>query len=433
MQRLEQMNFRSETYIRLRSVASTTIAVLLARFLSLALFALSARLLSQTENAGLIYVTGVSNLIVQIGTLGWLNLSRRMAARFDEVDPALAKGFLLRSFQIPTAVVAIICVLMILLSYTQWVDRGLSDSIFYTGIVSLPLLFNLILREYLAALNRPALSILSSETIPLGLTLALLFATGANDLRGAAFCVLTGSLFALILQVLITAKPFRTLLASATTIYDTRRWSRIAAYTLVGYGGKLLMDRMDSLLLAPIAGLDQLAFFNSAVRIANLMLLVPTILLPVFAPRISKAYMNNDVRQLRFEVFVQLALIGLSVGPLATALVLFPNEIIGFVFGDTYREAGNIMWLVVISQTLFAFSLPLSNLLMMTDGETAYAAASVGAVSVNFILGLLLISSYSITGAAIATAISTFILAAILTVSASKYLKLGILSRLGLG
>src|ERR1700759_4019122 len=95
---------------RLKSVASTGIAVLLARFCSFGLFVLAARKMSQEDNAGLIYVVGMSHLVVQLGSLGWLNLIRRMAAKLDREDPELAKGFVLRSVQIPCLLVISICI-----------------------------------------------------------------------------------------------------------------------------------------------------------------------------------------------------------------------------------------------------------------------------------------------------------------------------------
>ena len=77
---------RRQVFQRLKSIASTGIAVLCARLLSFGLFVFAARTMSQEDNAGLIYVIGMSQLVVQLGTLGWLNLIRRMAAKLD-LDP----------------------------------------------------------------------------------------------------------------------------------------------------------------------------------------------------------------------------------------------------------------------------------------------------------------------------------------------------------
>ncbi|WP_195930498.1 MATE family efflux transporter [Hyphomicrobium album] len=402
----------------------TAVAVLLARFLSLALFALSARALSQTENAGFIYITGVSGLVVHLGTLGWLALCRKMASSFDFIGPELAKGFLLRSIQIPVVSVLSICFGLLILAASGVLGPSLTEPIAYTAVASVPLLANYMLKEYLSGLGRPALSVFSSETVPLALAVVLMLVFGVTSLPEAVLCVIAGSVAGAILQLVVASKLLEDVLASPVRTYQTAAWSRMAAFTFVGVGGKLLMDRLDSLLLAPLAGLEQLAQYNSAVRTANLLLLMPVILLPVFAPRVSRAFLQGDVRRLRFEILVQLAIIAAVLVPAAIALIAFPSFFLSTLFGEPYARASSYMWLVVLSQVIFAATLPLSNMLVMTDGEYPYAAASVVGLLVNVVAGVLLIPHLSATGAAIASFIAMAAMAAILTSAAARRLGL---------
>ena len=117
------MSARGQVIQRLKSVAWTGLAVLLARALSFSLFVFAARTMSQEDNAGLIYVVGMSQLVIQLGTLGWLNLIRRMAARLDREPPGLAKGFVRRSLQVSCLLVTSICAALTIAALSGWFNR----------------------------------------------------------------------------------------------------------------------------------------------------------------------------------------------------------------------------------------------------------------------------------------------------------------------
>ena len=415
---------RRQVIRRLKSVAWTGFAVLFARLLSFGLFVFAARTMSQQDNAGLIYVVGMSQLVVQLGTLGWLNLIRRMAARIDFEDADLAKGFVLRSLQIPCLLVASICLVLTIAALSGSLEPSLSKSILYTAIVAVPVLVNSILREYLAGFDHPTISVVFSETLPFAMTIAALLAIQHPNLEAACACLVASVAVSTGIQLKFVLPRLRQATAAGQAAFQTKAWSRIAALTVVGYGGKLLMDRMDALLLAPIAGLDQLAYFNSATRLTSLLLLVPIVLIPVFSPRVSEAFRAHDTRQLRFEVFLQIVAITVTVVPAAIALHLSPNSLVAAIFGEKYSSAGDIMWLVISAQALFAFALPFSNLLVMTNGEKAYAAASIVGFTLNFVSGVILIPRYNIWGAAVATLIGTASLSLILAAAGGSTLQL---------
>jgi O-antigen/teichoic acid export membrane protein len=419
------MSARGQVIQRLKSVAWTGLAVLLARILSFSLFVFAARTMSQEDNAGLIYVVGMSQLVIQLGTLGWLNLIRRMAARLDREVPDLARGFVQRSLQVPCLLVTSICTALAIAALSGWFDPALSKTVLYTAILAFPLLINSILREYLAGFNYPTTSVLLSDTLPFGLTIAVLLAVRQPDLEVACACLVTGLTVSIAIQLKVIGPRLRSVIVKADcAAFHTEAWSKIAALTVVGFGGKLLMDRMDTLLLAPIAGLDQLAYFNSATRLTSLLLLVPIILIPVFAPRISTAFHAHDLRQLRFDVFLQVAAVAVTVVPAAIVLQFSPQSLIAAIFGEKYASAGDIMWLIIIAQVLFAFALPFSNLLIMTNGEAPYATASIIGFAANFLSGLILIPHYTVWGAAVATAIGTASLSLVLVAAGGSTLQL---------
>jgi O-antigen/teichoic acid export membrane protein len=408
----------------LKSVAKTGLAVLAARLSSFLLFVLAARSMSATDSAGLIYVVGISQLVVQIGTLGWLNLIRRMAARLDIDHAEIRKGFFVRASQIPITAVALVCVALVCISQIGIFEPDLSKAILYTALVSVPVLFNLLMKELLAGMNFPTRSVFLSDALPFAVTLGLLWTTGRYELGPAVAYLVVGYMISIVAQSVVTVPKLKSIMRSTTARYRTLDWTRIAALTAVGFGGKMLMDRLDSLLIAPLVGLYQLTYFNAASRLASLLLLVPIVLIPVFAPRISRAFHDRNTPQMRVEIFIQLAVILMTIVPPAIILFLFPHELVSLIFGPTYSAAGDVMRLVLLAQLIFAFSLPFSNLLLMTDGEISYAISGIVGFLTNLSAGLVLIPKYGIVGAAEALLAGTAAVSIIVIVSGINKLRL---------
>jgi len=405
------MNFSSLFQQRILSIASTGFAVVLARILSFGLFVFSARKMSAEDNAGLIYIVGMSQLIVQLGSLGWLNLIRRMAAALDDMPPALAKGFVRRSLQIPALFIIVTVLGIYAIGGTGIFSDSLSQTLQYSSLIAILMLPNAVLREYLAGLNRPTASVFFSDTLPLALTVLSMWLFNAFTIKTAAICLAAAFAASGAAQTVIVRPQIRAILTDCSPRFQTPAWLRTAGYSVIGFGGKLLMDRMDTIFLAPIAGLTSLAYYNSAVRLTGLILLVPVILIPVFSPRVNKAFRAGDKQQLRYEVLIQIVIIVSAIVPAALILLLSPSAILGALFGTQYSTAGDIVWIILIAQSLFALSLPFSNLLLMTDGEVSYAIASVLALIATYTAAALLIPDHRIYGAALAMLAGSSILA----------------------
>lgn len=409
---------------RVSPIASTAISVILARGASFALFVISARHMSTTDYASLVYAIGVSQILVQIGSLGWLNLIRREATRFDVTASDLARGFILRSFQIPILGVALSCVLFYLPSHLESFDQHLSQSVRYSVMLAIPSLFSSILREYLASLKRPAASVLCNETIPMMVTVAFVLLLGIQSVDACVWLLIAVQTACLAPQALMLYPAYARFFASADIAYKSLDWTKAAFLTVLGYGGKLLMDRMDTLMIAPMAGMEALAQFNSINRIASLQLIVPVILIPVFSPLISDAFAKRDVLRLRSEIFLQIGIILVTSVPFSLVLFLFPNYVMSAIFGAKFAGSSDILWLSVTSNLLFSFALPFGVLLLMTDGEKPYATGSLCGLTV-YALGVYeLIPTYGIHGAAWAMLAGTMVLTLLIVFAGRRRLAL---------
>jgi O-antigen/teichoic acid export membrane protein len=402
--------FTRHKFLRFLELAYTGGAVVLARVGSLLALIYAARIMEPKEYAGLVYAISLSQIIVQLGSFGWLNLIRKESSRFEFHSPALVKGFLHRSFQIPITSISFLIVCASALLYLKVVPSSISAAVTFALILSVPLLLAQILREYMAGYKNPIGSIALSETLPLWLMFVFFAIFKTQTMESAVLCVLFSQIMALIVQAYMMFPHLKSAYLNQEVLYKTKEWTRLASLTVVGYGGKLLMDRMDAIMIAPMVGMEQMAIFNSTSKVAAIVLLMSLVLIQFYSPRVAKAHKANDVTSLRKIISRQLIIVTVAMLPICMALFLYPIDVMIFIFGVRYQQGASILWLSVLSNFIFAYALPFSSFLLMADGERAYAIASIVGLLAYLVLCWLLIPLHGIYGASIALLIATVLM-----------------------
>ena len=396
--------------LRLLELAYTGGAIVLARIGSLLALIYAARMMEPKEYAGLVFAISLSQIIVQLGSFGWLNLIRKESSRFEFHAPALVKGFLHRSFQIPITLISFVIVCTSALLYVKVVPASISAAVIFALILSVPLLLVQILREYMAGYKNTLGSIALSETLPLWLMFAFFAIFKTQTMEAAVLCVLFSQVLGLIVQAYMMFPHLKSAYLNQEVLYKTREWTRLAALTVVGYGGKLLMDRMDAIMIAPMVGMEQMAIFNSTSKVAAIVLLMSLVLIQFYSPRVAKAFKANDAVSLRKIIHRQLIIITVAMFPICVALFLYPTDVMIFIFGVRYEQGATILWLSVLSNVVFAYALPFSSFLLMADGERAYAIASIVGLVVYLVLCWSLLPLHGIYGASVALLIATILM-----------------------
>ncbi len=170
---------------------------------------------------------------------------------------------------------------------------------------------------------------------------------------------------------------------------------RYGLFALVGTCARRLLDRIDVIVLSAFAMAAPLAMYNSGMRVASLLLLPPIVLLPVFSPHVSRSASSKDFPSLRRDMLLQdLASCIWQSCLLRARSSHFPVSH-GIRFGESYGEVSGVMGFMVMSQIMFAFSLPWSNLYLMKNGETVYALANLMAAIFAFAVAFALAGTYS--------------------------------------
>ncbi|MFJ3058446.1 lipopolysaccharide biosynthesis protein [Herbaspirillum sp. NPDC087042] len=365
---------------------------------------------SQHDNGQFIYAITLPQLLIQLGTLGWLNLIRREVARRSEMPPGFFNGFVRRSIQVPMIPVLLLGVGLALYAVLGGAERNL-----YLCVAAITVVYAVvvILREYLIALGMPAFSIAASEALPFVFAGVSIWLVRPGQVDVAAFFFLLGLLASCAVQLPVVVHVLKPHLQASDVQFETAAWMRAGGMSLLGVGGRTILDRLDTLVLATLGPVVQFAQYNSAQRATVLLLVAPMVLLPVFSPHVSRAFALGDKALLRREMLLQMLLVAASVLPLAWLLVMFPAQVMGLLFGEQYVGSSPILGLIVLSQLLFAFSLPWSNLMLMTDREGVYAGAHLAVLAVVLPIAIGLVGNWGAYAIALAALIANVLLCAV--------------------
>lgn len=183
----------------------------------------------------------------------------------------------------------------------------------------------------------------------------------------------------------------------------------------------IAFTEIDSLMIGYFIDVKNVGIYNSATPIAALLGIVPSLLIPLFFPLITKEFAKGNkevIKQITKQLGKWIFIINL---PFLILMILFPGAIINILFGSQYIGSKLIIFnhqfiaselaLRFLAIGVFFYSLfILSENLLSMAGKSKIVLFDIIATSVfNVILNAFLISKYGIAGAAFATMLSYII------------------------
>lgn len=183
--------------------------------------------------------------------------------------------------------------------------------------------------------------------------------------------------------------------------------------------GFILGQNMDVLLSGYFASADQVALVRVASRVAEMAGLVRAITLLQFKSHLAEAFEAGDLDRVR-RITRLMAMIFVGTGvPITLGLWIWAEPAMS-IFGQEFVEGAWAMRIYVSGVLVVLLAGPCNSVLAMT-GEEQWAARAVWmALSVNFVLDVILIPSLGALGCAIANASSMLIIAGVSTTVAWK-------------
>jgi len=167
-----------------------------------------------------------------------------------------------------------------------------------------------------------------------------------------------------------------------------------------------VMNWTDTLMLGYYGTSEVVGLYNAATPLARLIPIFLNSAAFLYPPIAASLYAKGRLEELKRTYQILTKWIFLLTLPIFSVMFLFPEVTIEFLFGMKYLLASQALRILALSSMFHTF-LGLNGLSLVVIGETRFGlkSSSVSAM-LNVILNALLIPSYGIEGAAIATAVS---------------------------
>lgn len=189
--------------------------------------------------------------------------------------------------------------------------------------------------------------------------------------------------------------------------FETRIWLTVSFPFMLTGSMHIINGRIDIVLLGWFRTVSEVGYYEVAVRGAAFILLGLTITNQIIGPYISKFFAEKDSDRLKKIIITAMRLNIIVSVPIAIALILFGDVIIGFIFGVEFAISYKALVILSFSQLINVFSGAVALLLNMTGYERQVLYAVASSAILNFLLNIILIPIYGIVGAAVATLITT--------------------------
>jgi O-antigen/teichoic acid export membrane protein len=170
-----------------------------------------------------------------------------------------------------------------------------------------------------------------------------------------------------------------------------------------------VVNRIDFIMLERMTDLHQVGLYAAAYKITNLLEAFPLMLMGTIYP-VMASYARDDharLRDLYRKSVKYLALLALPLGAVVTAAA---SVIVRIVFGAAYSEAGRALSILVWSTVFLYLAISGGNLLISIGRERLNFLITGTAAVINILLNLLWIPRLGYIGAALATAVTFFVI-----------------------
>ena len=361
-----------------------------------------------------VYAAAVA-LITLIGipaSLGLPNLIvRQVAAYRVHAEWGLAKGLLVRANQSVLAVTLLLGLLLLVLQLLHRLPASYSAPLAWLTFALLPLtLFGALRMAALRGLHHVVLGLMPETLVmPLVFLLGIWVAhltSGAFTAELAVGLRLLAYAAAFLVGALILLVRLPAALRAAKQEYRMREWATAAGPLLWVGAMTVITTQTDVIMLAAMKGPAEAGIYQVAARGAELVAFVSAISNIALQPTFARLYTAGDLARLK-SVTRRAAQLMLAAATLAAAIFVGAGfDILKVVFGAAYQAGALPLAILSVGWVLATVAGPARDTLIMSGGQNA-AAVSIGiSAMLNVTLNFLLIPPYSISGAAIATAIS---------------------------
>jgi O-antigen/teichoic acid export membrane protein len=161
----------------------------------------------------------------------------------------------------------------------------------------------------------------------------------------------------------------------------------------------------SQLMLGAWSNSEEVAFFATAQRTAMMTSFVLFAVNAIAAPKFAAMYAKGDHDDLKRLAIISVRLMLLAAVPALALMLLFPEWLMSF-FGEEFRVASTALVILALGQFVNIATGSVGYLLSMTGLERKVRDNAFLSALIGVTLGFLLIPSYGLLGASIATAVA---------------------------
>jgi O-antigen/teichoic acid export membrane protein len=360
------------------------------------------------------FATSTVLLAAQLGGLGWPMLVIRMIPKYvQEGDWGRLRGLRKSADR-----VILSSTLAIGIGFASFAALfiGHTDPLFSGMLVAaaliLPTGFRLLHRQELAGIDRAAPGIFFDEAMaPLFVLVACLLLGMNRDTEIFAVYVAGTYASALFSRVLYRRWTDRREFTANPT-FEFRAWMTVSLPMMTAIASRVMLDRVDSIMLAPLSSVYQVGLYGVAFRIVvatNVAIMINAIVRPMLARLYESGEHQRAARVMRnYYAFTGLTAVGVG-----AVLFVFAEPMIRLSLGPEFIEAASVMRVLAIGQIFGAMSEASSSYLLMSGKERIFGSLSLLGLLINIMLNFWLIPTMGAEGTAFATAFTNLMFFAI--------------------
>jgi O-antigen/teichoic acid export membrane protein len=192
------------------------------------------------------------------------------------------------------------------------------------------------------------------------------------------------------------------MLAISPPEYDAALWRRTAVPLMIITAAEALLNRSGVVLLGWFGETRQAGIYSLAFNIAFLVVLPRAAVNTLFAPAISSLFARKDHATLQALVTQAASWTLCAAACIALALAVLAEPILTW-FGKDFADGVPVLRILLVGQVVAASYGSQLSVMTMTEHERGAAALLVLSALLNVVAGIVLISMFGLTGAAIAT------------------------------
>jgi O-antigen/teichoic acid export membrane protein len=397
--------------------AAVATTVLLARVMDLAAFGIYSWVVATVSLLTVPAVLGIDRLLI-----------RDIAVYAGRAAFGHARGLLRRSAEMMLVTCAVIVAAV---AMATWLSGNLASPTavaLAVGMVALPLLaFGRLAQSALMGVHQVVVAQVP-DLLVRPLMLLVIVAVAAAGIAGrldapAAVALYTASVAA---GLAVAAYFMRTrlarLLPPARLAFESHRWVGAAFALALLSGGAVANSQIGVTLLGVLDKPEAAGLYAVAQRGALLVAFPLMALNAALAPTAARLWSGGRVTELQRLVTLGTRTVLLASAPVALIFVLLGGQVLELVFGAGFVAAAGALALLSSGQLVNSATGSVATLLIMTGNTWRAGLGILAGLTLNVVLGVVLIPAYHEAGAAIAAASSLVVANLIHVIMARRFL-----------